>query len=321
MRVLLILIATLSLSNGWASAEPRTREFEFTYAATVTGAVPGQPVRVWLPVPPNTTEQTVRVVSRDLPAEAAEAKEPKYGNGILSFEAKANAAGEVPMKVVYHVRRTEVCDEAADSTAAEQLAIFLKPDAKVPIGGKPLTLIRGRAMPADELQRARVLYDVVDDAMEYRKDKPGWGTGDAVWACDSRFGNCTDFHSVFISLARTLKIPAKFEIGFGLPEKRGGGDVAGYHCWAKFKPAGHGWVPVDVSEANRHPEKRDYFFGHLCENRVAFSTGRDLVLVPAQSGAPVNFFVYPYAEVDGRAVPAENVKKAFSYRDIEPSPQ
>ena len=59
--------------------------------------------------------------------------------------------------------------------------------------------------------------------MKYSKEGKGWGQGDSVWACDSKFGNCTDFHSLFISLARGNKIPAKFEMGFPIPPKRGEG--------------------------------------------------------------------------------------------------
>ncbi len=70
------------------------------------------------------------------------------------------------------------------------------------------------------------MYDVVDEHMKYRKDGEGWGRGDAVWACDSKFGNCTDFHSLFISMARGNKIPSKFEMGFSIPAKRGAGLIA-----------------------------------------------------------------------------------------------
>jgi hypothetical protein len=104
---------------------------------------------------------------------------------------------------------------------------------------------------------AKVIYNVIDDALTYGKDKPGWGEGDSVWACESKTGNCTDFHSLFLSLARSRGIPAKFESGFLLPEKRGSGDAPGYHCWAKFRPEGKGWIPVDISEANKHPDKRE----------------------------------------------------------------
>jgi len=150
-------------------------------------------------------------------------------------------------------------------------------------------------------------------------DHPDWHyptRGDADWACDSGHGNCTDFHSLFISLARSEKIPAKFEIGFPLPEKHGSGDIPGYHCWAKFRADGK-WIPVDISEANKNPKMKDYYFGHLTPDRVGFSTGRDLELVPKQDGPPLNYFVYPYVEVDGQPYPAEKIEKKFSYRDVE----
>jgi transglutaminase-like putative cysteine protease len=153
--------------------------------------------------------------------------------------------------------------------------------------------------------------------MEYKKEGKGWGRGDAEWACDSRFGNCTDFHSLFISLARSEKIPAKFEIGFPLPPQRGKGEIPGYHCWAWFLPDGKGWVPVDISEANRNPKMRDYYFGNLTENRVTFSTGRDINLLPAQDGPPLNYFIYPYVEVGGRPYPADKVERQFSYEDVK----
>jgi transglutaminase-like putative cysteine protease len=135
--------------------------------------------------------------------------------------------------------------------------------------------------------------------------------------CDSRFGNCTDFHSLFNALARSQKIPAKFESGFGIPTKRGTGDVPGYHCWAKFKPEGRGWVPVDISEANKNPKMSDYYFGNLTEDRVTFSTGRGLTLSPKQDGPPLNFFVYPYVEVDGKPYSADKIKRRFAYEDVK----
>jgi hypothetical protein len=48
-------------------------------------------------------------------------------------------------------------------------------------------------------------------------------------------------------------------------------------------------------------------------NRVQFSTGRDLRLNPPQDGKPLNYFVYPYVEVDGQEYP--NVSLAFSFAD------
>jgi len=77
-------------------------------------------------------------------------------------------------------------------------------------------------------------------------------------------------------------------------------------------------VPVDASEAKKHPDKREYFFGAHDENRVEFSRGRDIVLSPKQDGEPLNYFVYPYVEVDGK--PWTKVEHTFHYKDVDTPP-
>lgn len=301
------------------SAKPKDRTFEFRYAARVTGLKPEQEARIWLPVPSSDEFQGVELVTRDLPVRGEIKTEPHFGNRILHLAAKANADGEIRLRLVYRVTRREMRATASRDIKedAEQLARLLQPDARVPIRGKPLDLLRGKELPTDEMEKARLLYDLVDRHMTYRKpaDVTGWGEGDAVWACEKGFGNCSDFHSLFISLARSQRIPAKFVIGFGLPSRRGSGELAGYHCWAMFHPNGRGWVPVDISEANKDPRRRDYYFGNLSEDRVAFSTGRDLNLVPRQNGPTLNFFIYPYVEVDGKVYPTSKIRHHFAFRD------
>jgi hypothetical protein len=109
-------------------------------------------------------------------------------------------------------------------------------------------------------------------------------------------------------------MPAKFEIGFGLPKDKEG-SVGGYHCWAWFKPKGKDWVAVDISEANKAPEMARYYFGNLTPDRVAFSTGRDLELVPQQDGGPVNFLIYPYVEVGGKEHDPKKQERKFTFKD------
>jgi hypothetical protein len=58
---------------------------------------------------------------------------------------------------------------------------------------------------------------------------------------------------------------------------------------------------------------REYFFGAHDENRVEFSRGRDLKLIPLQAGEPLNYFVYPYAEAGGK--PVDNLEQTFSWKD------
>ena len=118
-------------------------------------------------------------------------------------------------------------------------------------------------------------------------------------------------------MARASGIPARFEIGFPLKAELETGSVDGYHCWAEFYIDGKGWIPVDSSEAQKNPDRHEYYFGSLDPNRVEFTKGRDLVLNPPQKGEPLNYFVYPYVEFDGKPLKDKTrVKLNFTYRNV-----
>ncbi len=309
----------------------KSRTFLFTYGGTVKDLKPGQETKIWLPVPVNTSEQKITIEKKELPGKDQIGKESQYGNTVLFVQGQADGKGEIPFKITYKVTRQEVktdikangkkpgFSEETGFLDRSKLARFLQADTKVPISGKPLELLaenlKDRKLPGEQYAAAKVLYDVVNTHMKYSKEGKGWGQGDSDWACDSKFGNCSDFHSLFISMARGNKIPAKFEMGFPIPPKRGEGGVGGYHCWAWFLPDGKGWIPVDISEANRFPDMKEYYFGNLTEDRVQFTTGRDMHLVPRQDGPALNFFIYPYVEVGGKMYPADKVTRLFAYQD------
>ena len=73
-------------------------------------------------------------------------------------------------------------------------------------------------------------------------------------------------------------------------------------------------MPVDAAEAAQHPSKREYFFGAQDENRIELTKGRDVVLTPKQWGGNLNYFIYPYAEVDGKEF--DGVRYEMRYRDL-----
>jgi uncharacterized protein (TIGR03000 family) len=302
----------------------KSRTFLFTYSTTVTGLPEGKPARIWLPVAHSDEDQDVTIAAKDLPKGAKVNEDKRTGNRYLYLETTPKADGNIPLSITYKVTRREVKGGTKkDSTPAEQLARFLEADAMVPVDGKPVDEIKeklkltDKELPKDQIAAAKVLYEAVNNHMKYGKPKDkAWGRGDSVYAATECIGNCTDFHSLFISLARSEKIPAKFVIGFPLPMKAGAGEIPGYHCWAWFKPKGGGWVPVDISEANKDPKMAGYYFSNLTDNRVAFTTGRDLELVPKQDGKPLNFLIYPYVEVDGKPYGGDKLKNKFSFKDL-----
>jgi hypothetical protein len=315
------LVTLLALAS-FASAQ-ETRHFTFHYAFTVKNVATGEKLRVWIPAAHSDNAQEVKVLSAtgDLPLKKTH--EARYGNEMYYAESSKAKQPEFHFEVVYDVVRHEhltlgtYSPHLSDVSLAEKdRKLDLAPDALVPITGLPAELAvkvtEGKTVPLD---KARAIYDYVFTTMRYDKTGTGWGRGDVLYACDAKKGNCTDFHSLFIAMARSQSIPARFEIGFPLPPDKHAADIAGYHCWADFFDPAHGWVPVDISEAWKHQEKRDYFFGAHDANRVQFTMGRDLVLNPRQAGKPLNYFVYPYVELAGKEYP--NVSMAFSFADVE----
>lgn len=313
-------------SNARAS-EPaqvnRARSFRFHYRFTVSDLAPGKQVRIWMPVPESNEHQEVTALPYDLPAKPSFHHDPFYENRILYLETQVPENGQLNLNVSYAVTRREVLALKSDGEVPSKQQIdeldlrrFLKPNSKVPVVGKPLDLLSGVNLSEDKFQLANQLYNVVDDHVAYNKEGGGWGNGDVLWVCDSRRGNCTDFHSLFISLARSQGIPSRFEIGFSIPNDAKQGSIGGYHCWAFFHDQSHGWVPVDISEADKNPSLKEYYFGSLSPDRVSFSVGRDIELVPRSAHPSLNYFIYPHVELDGQPVSRDRLELKFSYEDI-----
>jgi transglutaminase-like putative cysteine protease len=280
-------------------------------------------VRIWFPAAHSDAYQDVKVISAqgDLPLKKTHA--PKFSNEIYYAEGSKLKQTELHFEVVYDIVRHErvTLGSARPHLAAIKLSDRerkedLSPDALVPVTGLPADLaVKVTEGKSGQLEKAHAIYDYVFATMRYDKSGTGWGRGDVLYACDARKGNCTDFHSLFMAMARSQGIPSRFEIGFPLPPDKHSAEIAGYHCWADFFDPNNGWVPIDISEAWKHQEKRDYFFGAHDVNRVEFTMGRDLVLSPKQDSSPLNYFVYPYVEMGGK--PFANVSNSFSFADVE----
>lgn len=326
LRLVLVLLALAvpfkAQERGTVPAHSRT--FSLTYQVTLKDLPAGAArVAVWIPRPVTDSHQIVVLKKIDSTFHLGETHENRFGNHMLYGEILHPQGGTTEFAVEYEVTRKEFSQgayadlarkDAGPSPLPKNLAQFLQPDQLVPIDGKIKELAdentRGKL---GTIEKAHALYDYVFQTVRYDKSGTGWGRGDSLWVCDARHGNCTDFHSLFISLARAEGIPAKFEIGLPVPNTAEG-TIPGYHCWAEFFVNGLGWIPVDISEAWKDPKLHDYFFGSVDSNRVQFSVGRDLTLNPKQKGKPLNYFVYPYAEVDGK--PFEGIGKRFSFRVV-----
>jgi transglutaminase-like putative cysteine protease len=323
-----------ALGLAWLAAHPAqagtaaSRTFEFVYRAEIVLPADAQgPVHVFVPLPIDSDHQRVHSLDIVAPIPGAIETEPEYGNRYWHGNTTAPLAAPLQLEIRSVVTRDALRRPApsangrarANTGEVEAFARYLGPNARVAVNHEILNPIlsevRAASPDADSAGRARSIYDWVVDNVEYKKVGRGWGNGDTFWACNERYGNCTDFHALFISLARSEGIPARFEMGFSVPADRSEGSIEGYHCWVQFHLPESGWFPIDASEASKRPEHRELLYGGLPADRVHFSIGRDLKLGPDHHGAPLNYFIYPYVEVAGEAWDGP-VEKSFEYRDV-----
>ena len=211
-------------------------------------------------------------------------------------------------------------------------AEYLKPTSLGPIDGEVRKLAdsitKGKRTV---LEKARAIYDWCCSNMYRDPATVGCGKGDVCALLQKPGGKCTDISSVYIALCRAAGVPARevFSIRLG---KKPVEDITGYqHCWAEFFLPGYGWVtadPADVRKAmlvekleegdRKAKTYREFFWGGIDAYRVVLARGRDIVLNPPQTGAALNTFGYPYAEVGGAVIDfyqPKNFVYSYSFKE------
>jgi transglutaminase-like putative cysteine protease len=341
VSVLICQTSAVDASQMVNQSTPGKRRVEFTYKFTIKDVPPDAgSIIAWVPCPAEDENQTIEDfdISGVWPVEYVIDEE--FGNRFARINLTRGAGKEGGIAVnigftvtrsAYRVLTEQQTDSSQDQGVLEpmfqmpgtrpdfldedQRVRYLAPDSLVPTSGKIAEeALKAAGGTENREERARMLYDHVVSTMSYDKSGEGWGRGDAMYACDVRRGNCTDFHSLYIGEARSLGIPSRFIIGFPLPEDSTEGEIGGYHCWAEYYSEEWGWVPLDASEAAKHPEKKEELFGGLDANRIEFTRGRDIKLPGAQSGT-LNYVIYPHVEMNGKT--HQSVVTHFSFRELE----
>lgn len=296
-------------SNELLGVKEGTDSFEFFYTAVLPKI--SSKARVWLPLAQSDDFQKITVKTVNFPGKQSLEEDEVFGNTIVLLDVDASNSGEV-IEIVYEVNRRE---KTPYNSNEEDINRYLEPNLLLPVGGR-FKEIAQEAIKGKEtdgaLVHARALYDYIIDNMRYMKFGT-FGTGSADFACDSKTGNCTEFHSYFISLARSIGIPARFAIGASIPSERNEGGIDGYHCWAEFYAEGK-WWPVDISEGNKYTALATYYFGRHPANRIELSRGRDLKLSKLPDSGPINFLAYPIMEENGEVL---YPKTSFSFNRME----
>lgn len=328
-----------------ALAQQETRSFQLENRFELDVPADAKTVRGWFALPSDRDPlQTVADLkwSIDAPAPArADLKEVRDadGNRFLFLEARDAGGKKLALQTTFRLTRQEARREIDPAmtrapTKAElaTFAAHLEPDANVVITPEIRKLATEVAGTEENpVRKARKLYDWVLENVSYWVKHPDTmkasPVGSSEYCLTNKCGNCTDFHSLYASLARAVELPTRMVYGSFLKGPLAGVDKdQSYHCWIEFWAPELGWIPLDVaiadvfvddfqiSEANSElvslttadgyagpdPQMVDFYFGNLDARRVTWNVGRDLVLEPAPASGPINALPKAFVEVDGK---------------------
>ncbi len=303
------LVEAIPAQNG----ESRLVELQYKTTIPADQVASHNDFSVWIPMAKSRAGQTIVKrsveVSNDISYSITD--ESKYGNKMIYIKFDEALSEDVIINVTYQVEiNPSIHAEDVLSNPADTK--YLTPSRLMIVDDVVKDIARDLTDGLDNTEaKARAIFDYVFKTVQYDKNEPGWGQGDTQRVCLVGKGNCTDFHSLFISLARAANIPSRFMIGFQIPEGSGG-QIKGYHCWAQFYANGQ-WKTVDISEAWKNPAKKDFFFGGFDVNKFTLTSGRDINLDPQQATDALNIFFYPYAEAAQDNV---TIETSFSFKDL-----
>jgi len=284
------------------------------------------PLSLWIPVPASTGYQSVLNQRHEGNyAQAGFYSDPLYGAPALYArwdEGMDSKALTVTIEVEVRERRVLPAQGGRGSELPADVRHFLEPTAHIPIDGivrqRAEEIVAGRSGPLD---KAKAIYDWIIENT-HRDFKVAWcGLGDVKTMLESGnlCGKCVDINSLVVALARAAGLPAREVFGIRAAESRLGptlgrsGDISNaQHCKGEVYLPGVGWVPLDPADVvkvtdEKQPAEvigrvREHFFGNADDSWVAFNHARDFMLNPAQAGRPLNYFMYPYGECEGKRV-------------------
>jgi len=345
---MLILTCFLMLFTGCDKTGNESRAFNFTYSVELESSN-NKKLELWLPIPKSNEVQIISnliINADDLTYEIKD--ELIHGNKYLYVYDEQGTSNKKNVTMSFDVLRQEHNNVIYSAVNTNN---YLSSYSMVPVGKMFKEIISNNSLNKTDMKsvydfvlsgmhygkpkskdniyytdpwlnaetkygKKKVTRDEVVSLYKYAKSTKGnytFGNGNSMYACDIGVGNCTDYHSYFMSLARTLEVPARFHMGFPIPDDDEG-VVKGYHCWADYYVDGEGWYPVDISEADKDPSKSEYFFGTACENRVEMMVGRDFILEGYENGN-INLFIYPLLEINDKN--SDAFSKNFSFKDID----
>ncbi len=296
----------------------KERSGRVTLDVTINAPSDSKDVRVWIPYPVSDKVQDISNVEiKGNFTRSGIYREKETGNLALYAEwTKPVKNREITLSFDATGRELIKRDFPAEqSEIPVEVKPYLKSTHFIPTDGKIKKIAESITNDKQTIsEKARAVYQWVIENTKRDPNVRGCGIGDVEVTLAKKGGKCADISSVFVAIARAAGVPAREVFGLRLGKKDDQDITKGHHCWAEFYVPHYGWVPADPADVRKIMLIKnldlkaarnyvDYYFGAVEQYRIALARGgRGYYLNPRQNDGPLNYFMYPYAEVDGKSL-------------------
>lgn len=336
LRAILALTAALIIWAAFApatSAQAADKAGTITYEFDLASADGAKNVNLWIPLPVSDANQDIGEPKIEGNYKTQEIVDDAATKTKYIHAAWENPAERPKLTFSFHVnshygKGPDLVDRG-ESVPAD-IEPYLKASQYIPCLD-PMIVEDAKEAAAEAktvLEKARGVYDWTIAHTFRNPDVKGCGLGRAIETLTKAKGGgkCADISSVFVTVLRAAGVPSRDV--FGLRIKGETGEVSGdFHCWSEFYLPGTGWVQADPADVRKamlvdnlvldEPETKkstEFFWNGDDLFRIALNRGdRGLVFQPPQAGEPLEYFMYPFGQVDGKNLDYFD-PKAFGYK-------
>jgi transglutaminase-like putative cysteine protease len=294
------------------------RSGQVTLDVTIAAPDDSNDVRVWIPYPVSNDTQDISDVKIDGNFSNSGIYREKETGNLALYADWTKPTKNRAITLTFNATAKELVKKdfpAQESDIPVEIQEYLKSTRFIPTDGKVKEIASSITNDKQSIsEKARAVYQWVVENTVRDPNVRGCGTGEIEVVLARHGGKCADISTVFVSVARAAGVPAREVFGLRLGKKDVQDMTSGYHCWSEFYVPGYGWVPTDPADVRKlmlvkkldlkaAQKYVDYYFGAVEQYRIALARGgRGYYLNPRQNDGPLNYFMYPYAEVNGKSL-------------------
>jgi transglutaminase-like putative cysteine protease len=300
--------------------------YQVDMRAVITAPSGTRLLRVWVPIPPTDSAQTVENDQFEAFPDSVTPSigtEPVFGNQFAYFEFKTPQGAQIithRFKVTTHELRFDVDPSRVHMVSdwPESFRPYLRSESQAVVLSDAVraTAAQIAPNPSHDFGDLKHVFDWVDANMKYDHGNASLRAS-SQWALSQHSGHCSDYHGLCSALTRSLGYPARVTSGINpLPKN------SPSHCKAEVFLPEYGWVSFDVSETQKlcaaiaaapsldpaqkerliAAAKKRFFSGYRDNTWFLQTRGTDYDLSPPASGR-VAVVRTLYAEADGIPLP------------------